>query len=86
MMLLTVTCISASGLVSFGGPGSVYSHAMNTQSACSILFVIACLCQRRGGTLGIFMACLCQRRGGTLGIFMALCLSCLIGTLSRQGI
>ena len=60
-----VTVTSSQHLVSFGGPSSVpvqYSHAMNTQSTCGIHCVIACLCQRRGGTLTIFMSlCLCQR-------------------------
>ena len=50
--------------VSSGGPSSVpvqYSYAMNTQSTCGIHSVITCLCQRRGGTLAIFMSlCLCQ--------------------------
>ena len=57
--------VTSQHLVSFGGPSSVpvqYSHAMNTQSTCGIHCVIVCLCQRRGGTLAIFMSlCLCQR-------------------------
>ena len=61
----TVTVTSSQHLVSFGGPSSAsvqYSHAMNTQSTCGIHCVIACLCQRRGGSLAIFMSlCLCQR-------------------------
>ena len=34
----------------------LYSHAMNTQRTCGIHCVIACLCQRRGETLAIFMS------------------------------
>ena len=43
--------------VSFGGPLMQHSYAMNTLSACTIYFVIAYLCQRRGENLSIFMYC-----------------------------
>ena len=57
--------------ISFGGPIEQHSRAINTR-ACSIHFVIACLCQKMNGTLTIIIAsCLCARQGGgNLIIFM----------------
>jgi len=49
-------------LVYFGGPIVQHSCAMNTH-ACSMHFVIACLCQRRGGTLyNHELLSVCQKR------------------------
>ena len=57
---VTVACISASCppcmvVLQYSVPVQ-YSCPMNTHSACSIHFVIiACLCKRKVGNLGIFM-------------------------------
>ena len=51
----------------FGGPIVQYSCAVNTRT-CSIHFVIACLCQRRGGTFyNHELLSVCQTKGGESG-------------------
>ena len=64
-----VTCISASGLL------RCVLCAVNTQSACSIHFIIACLWQRRGKNLTIFMELfVCAREEVELGLYLWFCM------------